>query len=284
MHVLDLDLDFFLDVIHSMDSLEGEKRLDYGSPWNEEATREFLEKQCGLDRKAGVPGALFEHHHEVFYYWRDLLHTDRLSAPFEIVHIDAHSDLGFGDASWTYILKDILQRPPAERDNPDKGNSGLNAGSFLAFAVASRWCERITLVLHPDWTNDIPYMYLQDFGSRADLPRIDGQARSSVNLQLKRYEPQGLSHAITEFCCSGRWDELKGLAPLELEPPVQVDFVPGNEFSATDHFDFITLTRSPTFTPGKSDDLIPVIAEYIETLSPKLPETPRLQHRPGKGL
>ena len=119
------------------------------------------------------------------------------------------------------------------------------------------------MVLHPDWADDIHNMYLQDLGSRAEQLSLDCQTSSSVVLQMKRYEPDDLAQAYAVFG-SRILDNLKTRTPAELEPPVPVDLVPVKEFSDACSFDFVSLAKSPTFTPNRSDDLISVIAEYIE--------------------
>ncbi len=259
MRVLDLDLDFFLDVTHTSGDIEGTTHLDYGQPWTESETREFLESQCALSQTTKMPGAVFGNHYEVFYYWQELLRTGRLVAPFEVIHVDAHSDLG-GDSSWLHILKDTLQKAPVERcEGLKEGFSGLHCGSFLAFAIAARWLKGIEFVLHPDWRDDIPEMFLQKFGSGAATSGLHGRTTGRVIIQMRRYSKRDLEQLIFSL------KDLVALTPEELEPPVPMDLVPAEQFRNTRTFDFVTLCKSPTFTPKASDNLIPVIEDYIDT-------------------
>jgi len=55
-----------------------------------------LEKRCGLSALTPLPGCEADEHVEAFGVWREWLRTGILSAPFEVVHVDAHSDLGSG--------------------------------------------------------------------------------------------------------------------------------------------------------------------------------------------
>lgn len=141
MRVLDIDLDFFVSDIAHFVSDNG-KRLndDYYKIWDEKSVRKFLEKKCGLSRSKPVKGRLIRHHDEAYYYfWRELISNNKLKVPFDIVHVDAHADLGLGDASWVYILSDLLRLPPEERINPKTtGLDGLSYGNYLAFAIANR--------------------------------------------------------------------------------------------------------------------------------------------------
>ena len=94
--ILDLDLDFFQHNVEYLKNLDGE-RLDsaHYPPWQHDEAVSFLERQCGLSRDDPLPGASVEHHGEVFFVWRELIASGVLSTPFEIVHVDAHADLGW---------------------------------------------------------------------------------------------------------------------------------------------------------------------------------------------
>jgi hypothetical protein len=55
-----------------------------------------------------------------------------------LVHVDAHADLGLGDASWVHIVSELLRLPVAQRSDPPRGSRFLNAGSYIAYALAAR--------------------------------------------------------------------------------------------------------------------------------------------------
>lgn len=40
---------------------------------------------------------------------------DKLSVPFEVIHIDSHADLGIGYPSWAFTLDSLLTLPVEER-------------------------------------------------------------------------------------------------------------------------------------------------------------------------
>ena len=51
---------------------------------------------------------------------------------------------------------------------------------------------------------------------------------------------------------------------LALEPEVAFEEVPWQNFTASVLYDYVILSKSPGFTPVESDQLIPVIEDYIE--------------------
>ena len=100
MKVLDLDMDFFSE-IPAVDIPEDcEERLDeevYGKGvFSEERVRTFLEKNLGLSKKNKIPGRIVRGHNEALHFWQELIACGKLQAPFEVVHVDSHGDLGCG--------------------------------------------------------------------------------------------------------------------------------------------------------------------------------------------
>ena len=179
--------------------------------------------------------------HEAFLYWRELIQAGQIITPFEVVHVDAHSDLGLGDASWTYIMGDILHRPIAKRMFPDIEPHKLNPGSYLAFAIACRWISEVTFVLHSKWNDDLPRFHFKDYDT------------SSGKLQLKKYDPNKIDVLLMEKT-----------EPLELESEVPFTMVKSSNYTETKPFSFIVLSHSQGYTPKSADKLIKVICEYIK--------------------
>lgn len=98
MRILDLDLDFFLDGITWKYGV-GDRFPDEGSypPWSEERVRRFLEDQCGLSKESPVPGKVVTTHDEVLWEWLELSSDGQ---KWDIVHVDAHGDLGYRDSAY----------------------------------------------------------------------------------------------------------------------------------------------------------------------------------------
>jgi hypothetical protein len=244
MAILDLDLDFFLDVIS--DSKPDGGRLDGRDyhPWTEEEVVDFLEKRCGLSRTKPIKGIIVEKHHEAFFYWRNLVLEGQLKVPFEVVHIDAHSDLGKCDWGFIYLMGELLHNPPEERTHPKVDEVfGLGEGNYLAFAVACRWIRKITFVLHPQWKSDADLL---------DLHFKDFDINSGY-LQLKKY----LESDVYRLGATGTFE------PLDFEPQIPFEMIPSLEYKNNRRFSFMILSHSPDYTPKTSDNLIPIIKTYM---------------------
>ena len=101
--ILDIDLDFFLNKVS--DAKENGKRLKKKKyyPWSKDSLKSFLENRCFLIKDKPTPGRIVKQHHEAFLFWRELILDKKIKIPFELVHIDAHSDIGIADWGWIYI-------------------------------------------------------------------------------------------------------------------------------------------------------------------------------------
>jgi len=241
--ILDLDLDFFLNHVSHRHQ---KGRLPSGGyqPWSDDAVRAFLENQCGLSRERRIPGHYAEKHDGAFVWWRSLIEAGRLQPPFDIVHVDAHADLGMAVGGWEYLMLDILHKPVDQRATPVAGDRGLNEGNYLLFAIACRWVKTLTYVHHPESGEGeyIPYTF------RDNEP-------SSNQIQLKAGSPE----SVRDMLALRRHD----FDAVNIEPLVPFLRVPGNQFRADDPIDLIFLCQSPMYTPHESDRLLPVIREYL---------------------
>lgn len=108
--ILDVDLDFFLHgVAHWRQA--GSGRLDAADypPWTREDALAFLEERCNL--RTPLPGIVVENHGELFERWGRAIDDGRLALPVSVTHVDAHSDLGLGDATYITLLTELLFLP-----------------------------------------------------------------------------------------------------------------------------------------------------------------------------
>jgi len=249
MKLLNMDLDFFLDnIAHNRNGLGTERLEDnYCNHWTDIEVRTFLEERCGLSRSSPVKGKYFIHHHEVFGYWRELIDQGQLQTPFEVVHVDAHSDLGVGDYSYNYIMTKLLWMPVNERAYPmEDAFCGLGPGNYLAFAVACQWIGELAFISHPRRDPGFPGLHLENF----DI--------ESRHIQLKRYR----AGQPDDLIC--RRDLRSGPQPVALEPKVPFHITRVDDFYTNEPFSFVSLAQSPSFTPAAADKLIPIIREYID--------------------
>lgn len=250
--MLDIDLDFFLSDIEHFRT--GRGRLPDGLyvPWRVERVAEYLVEQCGLNPAKAVPGSVVRQHHEVFDIWRRLVQSGELCPPFDVVHIDAHADLGMGDAGWCYIMGELLHRPVSDRTEPKRGTlSGLRPGNFLLFAIACRWIRSLTYVHHPRMRerncgkHDIPDLLFRDNDPTAS------------ELQLKVY-PQDCRWWVTSPTEH---------APLRTEPAVPIAMVDCDDYQQDRPFDFAFVSHSPSHTPPAADVLLDVIGSFVDSRS-----------------
>lgn len=249
MRILDIDLDFFQNKKRT-GSVISEKRLpkkEYKA-FTEEEFINYLENKCGLSQNRKILGKVFIHHDEVFYFLRNLQERNNFQLTFDIDHLDAHADIGLGDASHFYI-SELLHLPLQKRSYPKKikGLEGLGAGNYLSFAIACRWIASLNYINRPDWKNDIAWFHFKDF----DI--------STNTIQMKKFT-LGQIEDFKMFC---RPEKLIKLKPIELEPEVPFNYINSETFESDGNYDYVFLTQSPGFTPKSSDLLIPVFERYI---------------------
>lgn len=253
MRVLDIDLDFFLNDIAIFRSDYGKRLNEYEYfPWSEKDVIYFLENQCGLSTNNKVKGRIIVHHHEAFLFWRELIQKGMLQTPFDVTHIDAHADLGLGDASWVYIMQNLLYRPLDKRIYPDKFRYRwkyykFTFTNYLAFAIGCRWINSLQFVTHPKWENDLPNMIFKEFTEESGI------------IQLKKYDKK---------INLGQYDseDLKSIKPLSIEPEVPFFLVPSEEFTNNEKISFVNICQSPGYTPKTADKLIDLISKYIDLI------------------
>jgi hypothetical protein len=251
MCVLDIDLDFFLSKRRTH-RIGKERPSDQDAvPWSCEDVRVFLEERCGLSAGKPVPGSVVVQHDEVFGSWQRLIQAGTLRIPFDVVHVDAHADLGMGDGSWTHIMGELVHRPVAERQFHCA--SQLGEGNYLAYAVACRWVKSITYVYHPELVPrklDIWWGLMKGY---VDQPHVPGPDRV---IQLKLLPRETLYGA----------GELREVSPLGLEPEVPLKVACPSSCRMDGPPSFVFLSQSPSYTPPASDLLIPLIRRYIDEL------------------
>ena len=140
MRVLDIDLDFFLADCCPLAELGHRPSLPGHEPWEASAVRAFLENQCGLSRTAPKPGRIFETHDQALTFWEEQIAAGRLTAPFDVTHVDAHSDLGIGYPGPNFVLFNVLSMPVQKRLDYTAfyAQKKLDEANYLLFALAMR--------------------------------------------------------------------------------------------------------------------------------------------------
>ena len=231
MRVLDLDMDFFLSDPCPLAPLGERPDESCASMWSEEEIVRFLEEQCGLSREHPVPGAIFDTHDKALDYWQARLDEGSLQAPFEVVHVDTHSDLAFGPPGTGYVLNVVLSRLPSQRADIALYRKGveLDEANYLLFALAFRWISRLAYVRNPKSHQDIPRQLLDAEG----------------NIRLRSFISQMM-------------EGKNGPEPV-IPFDVYDDY---RQFQQTG-YDFVTMAQSPRYAPRSADRIMEIVGRYV---------------------
>ena len=234
MKVLDLDLDFFLEDCCPLAEMGKRPEVNGHEPWEEKRIREFLEKQCRLSSKSPISGTVFETHARALDFWEDMIEKKRLTAPFEVTHVDAHSDLGIGYPGPSYILHNVLSMHPSKRNKIDffRNQHKLDEANYLLFALAFRRISKLENVRNPKSRPDIPVQILTSSGS-IRLESLTSHLFETVNGREPEIEFTVFDDYRT-FCCSEDC-----------------------------HYDFVTAAISPRYLPAEADFIIDIVRQYI---------------------
>lgn len=233
--MLDLDMDFFLTDACPL-ARPGERPDERSAqPYSDGEVVRFLEEQCGLSREQPVPGAIFETHDQALDFWAARIAEGTLQAPFEVVHVDTHSDLAFGPPGPDFVLKAVLTRSPKSRAAIDAYRAGvkLDEANYLLFALAFRWISRLTYVRNPRSRQDVPGRLLNPGG--------DILLRSDVSALM-----EGIN---------GK------------EPVVPFEAIDDYRTFHKAGYDFVTMAQSPRYAPKSADRIMQLLRPYIRECS-----------------
>lgn len=255
MKILDIDMDYFLNEIPFSIPSNCKDRLDdeYFIPWSREKVISFLENNLGLSKINKIQGKIITHHHEALYYWRDLINSLELNAPFEIAHVDSHADLGLGFSSWVFIFEKLLGLEVKKRTEIENYINIFDKykipdiGDYLLFALAFRWVSKLTYICNPNGRGDDYLLYILkncvEPNDKIQLPYNNKFPAIDLNNPDKRN---------------------KYLYSAILEPEVPFEIIDDIEnIRYNGDYDFVTFCISPNYTPKKSDFIIDIIKEYI---------------------
>lgn len=240
--ILDLDLDFFLEeAAHWRDAGSGRLDPEDYPPWSRDDALAFLRDRCKLTDP--LPGFVVENHGELFPLWSAAIDAGQLTPPLSVTHVDAHADLGLGDATYFFLLTELLFLPVEDRVDPAAGE--VNDGNWLAFAVACRWLSDLTYVRNgadgERRPGDLFPYYMENFDLDASNLELNAMTREQLERRLHDQE-----YTIAS-----------------VEPKVPLRHMSWGEFTASEPFDVICLARSPDYTPAELDPLFDEIREQF---------------------
>ena len=190
--VLDIDLDFFLADCCPLAEIGQRPALQGHEPWELDAVRLFLEKDCLLSRDRPVPGRVFTTHDGALTYWKELMDAGQLKAPFHVTHVDAHSDLGIGYPGPGYVLYNVLW----ERK--------LDEANYLLFTLAARIVGTLENVRRPFSRPDVPQRLIAPDGVHIRLPQSFPDLFERINgpeplIPYAEYKKDGSFHAAAPY-------------------------------------------------------------------------------------
>jgi len=234
MRVLDIDLDFFLADCCPLSEYGQRPALAGHEPWDEADVIAFLEQHCGLSVEAPIPGRVFETHDRALLFWEEQIAAGRLTVPFSVTHVDAHSDLGIGYPGPGYVLYNVISKAPELRFDTDGyyAQKKLDEANYLLFALAMRRVAELDNIRNPRSHADIPKDIL--------VPGHPEQIQL-VSLTSKMFEAKNGAEPMIPFHVYNDWTQFQATAP----------------------YDFVTLAFSPRYAPVEADRLVDVIARYI---------------------
>jgi len=253
MNILDLDLDFFLDRASVFATTDGDGRLQSGSfiPWDIRDVENFLTNQCGLSKDSKTPGKLLTHHDEVYYEVRDFIESGTAKI-VNIDHVDAHADLGLGDLCYEYLFFNLLRKPIRERyyhDGDIPNIQKMGPGNYLLFMIACNWIWHLRYIHLDNQADDLNYVFFKNLST------------ASGKIKLRVYCEDQIPENFDKI---DKYKFIKEINPCRFEKDVLLETIQYRDFNSNLDYHYIFLTQSPTHTPVESDELIPIIMQFIE--------------------
>lgn len=268
MRVLDIDMDYFMDVVAHTGFSEKERLSDdcyVNSVWSEDRVRDFLENNLGLSQENKIKGRIVNGHNESLFFWEEQIDSANLQIPFQVVHVDSHADLGLGVAGVSEFLQEgiLLLDPEVRRKIRSFEFNGkiqeITIGDYLLWAIAYRYISEIDYCANPHGEKD-DYCWdtLKDFKENYifDKPVTNYiQLKYNPRMDLPNYsDDEYIQRKYLEECTL-------------FEPEVSLNIYPQiTDVSYDGKFDYVTFAISPNYTPQNADFIIEIIKEYIDQI------------------
>ena len=253
MKVLDLDLDYFLDspVFNQDHSSDG--RVDnedcIASVWSENRVRDFLEKRLNLSKEKKIPGRILKGHDEALYLWEELIEQGNLAAPFTVIHVDSHADLGFGGVGVRFVLEELLTYPMQYRKSRycknfevDDRYGNIDIGDYLLFAVGFGLVSKIIFCANP--CSDVGYIP-QEIKIKEIPEKLSAPSTFPISLKLKDNIYSDSKYAANEI-----------IIPLHI---IQTS----EDINFDGNYAIVSIAQSPNYTPKNADFILEIMQEYI---------------------
>lgn len=260
MLILHIDIDFFVDpvVYYRTDTGPRPSGREFRAE-AADAVKYFAEKQCRLSLRSKIPGAAVVHNDEVLTKMEEFIGRGLITAPFELIHVDAHADLGVGnhDRSFERITTDLLHRPQNDRlPHIRSGYGALGFGNWLAFTLACRLVDKLTVVRHPAAKDDLHPAYFSEYLAP------DWQKRPTRRDFHVRLQPLTADeHSTGAWRRTGAWGR-KLLHPIEA-PLIPATIIERAAFQLDRAPDLLFLCQSPGYSPPSADRIFRSLSKYL---------------------
>lgn len=235
MRMLDIDMDFFQTGIHCWgkddDCFLTDEEI---SVWSDEEIVCFLEKRCGLNRTNKIKGRIVKHHVEAYSFWNELVASEKGIVPFEVTHIDAHSDLAYSlSIPFDKFIKSLNNQEMQEQLCTgtifEERESLIDSGNYLLAAIIVGWVNNVKYVFHPD------------------LDYLDVFSHIVENIK-----PHKLFRF--NFC-----DYIK-------KKNVYLELVSPTSFYFQTKYDYVTIALSPPYVKKEMEGKLDIIKQYIDII------------------
>ncbi len=244
--VLDIDLDFFVRGVRHFVDLDDLTRPDPAeyAVWSIDEALQFLQTRCGLSRP--LPGWAIERHGEAFRIWGNGLAAGTLRGPLSVTHVDAHADLGLGEAAHVEIMTKLMHMSPGSRA---EHATRVSDGSYLAYACACEWVSDLTYVHSDEGGRDLHTFHLKGWHPSADALQFKALTASQLDNVTRLERPERPA--------------------THLGPEIPFRHMNWRSYTADEPFDVIVVCRSPNFTPITADPLYDrICSRFLRQVNP----------------
>ena len=257
MLVLDLDFDVLVSPTAEADQ-PGDRPTDADHVAAAPAPmRRWLGAVFGLSTETPIAGECVTEHRDVIGLWHRWIDRGEVAPPFDLIHLQSHSDLSYGSHRRNEpAIEELLARPTRERlgmvlDRPEM----VTSGNCVLLAMACGWIRRLVHV-HRDDAGSAARIFLREYGR----PR----------------EGRRLLHHLPAGAAGDEEEQLRirlGGREGGFEPPVPCRVVKLSQLASSDALpawarrspDRVVFVKSPAVTPPKADGLMKVASEYLAT-------------------
>lgn len=202
----------------------------------------FLRDRCLITSERPTPGVAARDHDAAFGAIQQWIAGGQLRAPFRLVHVDAHADLGLGDCGYVEIVEDLLLRHPEDRATNFQ-HFGL--GNWLAYAIANRWVSEVIFLREPD-------------------PGLDCELLAcffctSPDWSVLQMRPMTKEHYLN--ICHNDRHKFAGLPTVE--PEIRWNRTGEAGFALAKPPELVFACQSPEYSPPKADPIFELVRGFI---------------------